>query len=254
MAAIFFPFQNFPTTPRDIFRLRPLAIAAILSSPDYRSPDMAERPLFIPQSHGPILVRTQMVAFTWHSGFAVTQKRKSIRSLHDTAVAAGHCRNPLEVSTRSADPLGVALSAFKLTALRDCQGRAASVETAWRCSRVFEQGGPFTDLLFAAPQQAKEDSRSGESGALVRFDWLGDAWDPEPHSGLYDWLYLNALHREPALAEQAQAYDAFTDIDFNPDRSCQAYALALYCALAGRGLLPKALASKQSFLRVLSAG
>ncbi len=214
---------------------------------------MAERPLFIPQAQGPALVRAESVGFTWHSGFAVSQKRKSIASLHANAITAGHCRAPLEVSTKSPEPLGVTLSAFNLKALVDCSGREGTVEAVFQSSKVFERGGPFVELLFASPKDAKLDPRLQNSGPLLHFDWLGDSWALEPRTAFYDWIYLNALHRNPACAEQVQAFDAFTDIEFNPDRSinCQAYSLALYCALVQRGMLATALRSKREFLRIV---
>jgi hypothetical protein len=53
--------------------------------------------------------------------------------------------------------------------------------------------------------------------------------------------------------DEAGLYDAFTDIEFNPERSinCQAYSLALYKALQERNILSEALASKQAFLDVV---
>jgi len=53
--------------------------------------------------------------------------------------------------------------------------------------------------------------------------------------------------------DEASLYDAFTDIEFNPDRSinCQAYSLALFRALQERNLLSEALASKEAFLDVV---
>lgn len=41
------------------------------------------------------------------------------------------------------------------------------------------------------------------------------------------------------VKQQALAYDAFTDIEFNPQKSinCQAYSIALFVALTKRNLL-----------------
>ena len=48
-------------------------------------------------------------------------------------------------------------------------------------------------------------------------------------------------------------YDAFTDIEFNPNRSinCQAEAAAIYVSLQQQGLLGEALQSKERFLEVV---
>ena len=47
----------------------------------------------------------------------------------------------------------------------------------------------------------------------------------------------------PELADQLMAFDAFTDIEFNPNRqiNCQAAAAALYVSLRQQGKLEEAL-------------
>ena len=49
------------------------------------------------------------------------------------------------------------------------------------------------------------------------------------------------------------AYEAFTDIEFNPDKSinCQARAAALYVSLRREGVLEKALSSQTAYLELL---
>ena len=76
-----------------------------------------------------------------------------------------------------------------------------------------------------------------------RFRFFGVNWPLQPMTAFYDWLYLNALHKRPKLAEEVLKYKAFSDIAFNPERSlnCQAYAAALYVSLHERGLLSDSL-------------
>jgi len=54
------------------------------------------------------------------------------------------------------------------------------------------------------------------------------------------------------MVERLLCYRAFTDIEFNPQKSinCQAHAVALCVALHQRGLLDEAMTSKNAFLRV----
>lgn len=61
----------------------------------------------------------------------------------------------------------------------------------------------------------------------------------EPKTAFYDWLYLNALNLNDDIKQAALSYNAFTDIEFNPQKSinCQAYSIALYIALTKRNLL-----------------
>jgi hypothetical protein len=78
-----------------------------------------------------------------------------------------------------------------------------------------------------------------------------------PRTAFYDWLYINALHKRPDLAEQVLTYRAFSDIAFNPERSinCQAYAAALYVSLSDRGLLTEAmLKDQETYLSVINTG
>ena len=56
-------------------------------------------------------------------------------------------------------------------------------------------------------------------GAFTGFSFLGSDWGLEPQSAFYDWLYINALLSRQDLAEQVTDYSAFTDIEFNPERS-----------------------------------
>lgn len=74
---------------------------------------MAKRPVFIPQFDGPTFVEELLIEFTWYPGFSKTQAQKSINSLHSAASERGIVPI-LEISSKSFDPVGVALSAFNL--------------------------------------------------------------------------------------------------------------------------------------------
>jgi hypothetical protein len=214
---------------------------------------MAKRPLFLPVAQGALMVRTEMVDFQWFAGMAVSQKQKSIASLHESATRKGLCERPLEVSSKSPVSVGVALSAFNLGSFSRRSHQRYTVETVFQSSKVFEKDGPFPDLLYSTSREAKKDPRIQQSGRLLRFDYFGTSWELEPKTAFYDWLYINTLSKNPELMEEAGLYDAFTDIEFNPERSinCQAYSLALFRSLQERNLLSEALASKQAFLDVV---
>jgi hypothetical protein len=72
----------------------------------------------------------------------------------------------------------------------------------------------------------------------------------EPKTAFYDWLYINALLKNPSIVEQVTDRDGFTDIEFNPERSinCQARSAALFCALYHTDKLEFALESRANFL------
>ena len=115
-------------------------------------------------------------------------------------------------------------------------------------------GGPYKDLLRATSREAKLDPRLKESGKLVKFQFFETDWALDPKTAFYDWLYINALHKAPDLADYVLQHRAFTDIAFNPEKSlnCQAYSAALYVALHERNLLtPEVLRRKESYLEAL---
>lgn len=212
---------------------------------------VAKRPVFISKPEGNLLVETRMVDFTWFPGMAVSQKQKSIASLHQAAVTALEVKAILEISTKSMSPLGVSLSAFNLMYQPEESDKRYSLEALFQSSKVFSQGGPFRDMREMTPRDAKQDSRLKSSGNLLCFNSGGRNWPLTPKTAFYDWLYLNVLTEQPELAEQLMDYEAFTDIEFNPEKSinCQAYSAALYVALQQRGLLKEALGSQEAFLQ-----
>ncbi|RWH12902.1 MAG: hypothetical protein EOQ74_16850 [Mesorhizobium sp.] len=214
---------------------------------------MAERPVFIPASEGQAFVKTKRVEFHWFPGMAVSQKQKSVDSLHAAARKLLGVSNVLEVSSKSRQELGVALSAFNLTFTTLKHKRTYSVECAFQASKVFEHGGPYVDILDMTSSEAKKDVRLRSSGRLIGFRFFGTDWGLEPQTAFYDWLYIKALEKQPSLTEQLQNYSAFTDIEFNPERSinCQAYSVALYISLYKRNLLEAATSSKDAFLRTV---
>src|ERR1700728_4101293 len=113
---------------------------------------MAERPIFVPKPESSELVKEIFLRLTWSPGFAVVQKEKNIEALHKAAEAAGY-HNILEVSTKSAHKRGQHLSAFHLKVTTERLGEI-SLESAFQGSKVFENGGPFTDLYRMEPRDA----------------------------------------------------------------------------------------------------
>lgn len=215
---------------------------------------MAQRPVFIPHLEGETLVEVCLINFEWCPGLARSQRQKSVHNLHQVLRSNRSGVRILEVSRYSDDPLGHSLSAFNLTFPSRGGTRDISVESTFQAAKVFERGGPYLDLRAAEPLVAKQDPRLKQSGQLVRFELSGQSWGLHPATAFYDWIYLNALHRRPEAVAGLSAYDVFTDIVFNPEKSvnCQAGSVALYLALNARGLIAEALASKESFLAVLA--
>ncbi|SRR6266568_108961 len=216
---------------------------------------MAERPLFIPSLEGPALVQTRHVEFQWFPGMAISQRQKSVDSLHAAAEKLPGIAKVLEVSSKSREELGTELSAFNLHFTTLKYNRTLTVECAFQGSKVFEHGGPYTDIFNMTSREAKKDERLRSSGRLVGFRFFGADWGLEPQTAFYDWIYINALKKQPGIAERLLDYSAFTDIEFNPERSinCQAYSVALYVSLFRRNRLEQVTSSKEAFLQALAS-
>ena len=175
--------------------------------------DMAERPVFKVVKGVGSPIQVQSVEFQWFPGLSLSQKRKSVESLHANAKEHLGIERVLEVSTKSPQ------------------------RGAYQGSKVFEKGGPFPDLFGMSPRDARKDRRLVEHGALRGFRFCGQDWGLTPGTAFYDWLYINALNKKRDLAIKALDFDAFTDIEFNPERqrSCQARSIALFVSLHRRG-------------------
>lgn len=215
---------------------------------------MAKRPVFMTTEGTKEFVREEMVEFEWFPGFALSQKQKSIRSLHQAANEKG-IKDILEISSKSESSLGQKLSAFNLK-IKLPGGRISFVEAAFQSSKVFENGGPYTDLYKLQGREIKRDVRLKDSGNLTAFDYFGIIWDLEPKTAFYDWLYINALYDNRELIEQTINYSAFTDIVFNPKTSinCQARAAALFVSLYKQGLLNEDMLEKNTFISCFYEG
>lgn len=224
---------------------------------------MATRPIFIPTNPNlssnniniDDLVQTQNIDFTWHTGLTIKDKQQSIASLHEHAKQVDGLSKILEISTRSIEQIGVALSAFNLK-IKSAKGRQFSVESVYQSSKVFNgnQGEiQYLDLLYKSPAEAKTDSRLKTSGNIIAFRTFGKKekeWNINPISAYYNWIYLHALMQHPEYHEPLLEYHAFTDIEFNPKKSlnCQAYAAALFCSLYKNNLLEETMKTPQNFL------
>lgn len=119
--------------------------------------------------------------------------------------------------------LGKRLSAFNLV----LDGHP--LECVFQSSKVFENGGPYRDLLDVLPKAAKRDERLKSSGKLIGFRYSEEDWPLEPKTVFYDWIYYNAASSTLSADElkQLTEYDAFTDIEFNTSRSLNTQARSI---------------------------
>lgn len=193
-----------------------------------------------------------MIEFQWNPGFAPVQKKKNISALHTAAAQKRH--SPLlEVSTKSDAKLGVRLSAFNLPVELE-GGKKTTLECAFQGSKLFEKGGPYTDIFTKNSFEAKKDERLRNSGEVTGFLFEGVQFPAEPKTAFYDWLYARALAPHRAYLSRLNEYAGFTDIEFNPGKSinCQARSCAIFVGLCRKGRLDYAIVSPRNFLEVVT--
>ena len=213
---------------------------------------MAIRPVFLPKASGSLMVQKVSIEFQWFPGMSKNQKQRSIRSLHASARKKLAVEQILEISSKSEDQLGVELSAFNLR-FNTPDHKPAPVEVLFQGGKVFERGGPFMDLYFATPREAKKDERLKISGNIVGFRYGPSDWPLNPQTlFIIGFTFGSHQKRNEIWQDRSWKYDAFTDIEFNPEKSlsCQAFSAALYKSLSVRGLVPEALSSKENFIRI----
>ena len=210
---------------------------------------MATRPVFEIAENRPHC-KTVMTEFTFYPGFAPTQKSKCVQSLHQSYCEAHPGTQVLEVSRRCDNPLGRYLSAFNLPVI-SWEGKRTTVESAFQSSKKFMNGGPYRDLLYAPSVVAKKDERLRTCGPLVSFEWGTKTFPLIPQTFFYDWLYITALRQNTAILPELAKYSAFTDIEFNPEKSinCQARACAVFVSLYRAGCLEEAMRSPEDFCK-----
>lgn len=213
---------------------------------------MANRPIFVINDNKKELFKEVNIDFTFYNGFAVTQKSKSIQSLHDNAKKLGY-ENVLEVSTKSDNKFGWQLSAFNLMVDFDID-KKISLECAFQGSKVFENNVQYKDLYLGESIAAKKDERLKKSGNIIGFEYEGDFWDNEPKTAFYDYLYIKTLYNNYRdIIKELIKYNAFSDIEFNPKKSinCQARTCAILVSLVNLDLLEKAISSKNDFIDIV---
>lgn len=175
------------------------------------------------------------------------EKQNNVRLLHSKFNEIHKNEKVLEISTKSPIELGRELSAFNLK--YNLNNNEYPLECVFQSSKVFEKGGPYTDLIKIEPFQVKRDKRLRNSGNLIGFRLENINYPLEPKTLFYDWIYINALYKHPNLYKKLINYSAFTDIEFNPERAinCQAKSVALFLALYKQDILDDVLSDIEIF-------
>ena len=200
----------------------------------------ATRPVFMVRNDRPYFNETA-ITFPFFPGLSAAQKKRNVVSLHESFADCFPGKPILEISSKSLQPEGEPLSAFFLKKFVPSLGKSVPVECVYQGSKVFSDGGPYTDLYTATARAAKKDERLKSSGALIGFEFEGKRFPIKPTTLFYDYIYINALLENPDLAEKALAFDAFTDIEFNPKTgiACQARSVAKFVSIKRAGLIDR---------------
>lgn len=211
---------------------------------------MASRPIFIPNYDGESLVQECFFNFTWSSGFAESQKKKNVAALH-AAARRGGIERILEISTKSDEKIGRRLSAFSLKV--EIEGVEYPLESVYQGSKVFDECGPSSEIFDYEPREAKRFVRALDCGRLIGFELEGHRYPLHPKNAFYDWLYIRALAKHVDWINENVSYDAYTDIEFNPEKqvNCQARAFAEYKSLAAKSELDAAVRDFGHFASML---
>ena len=213
---------------------------------------MAKRPCYRPLNMYVGYKTVDSPEFKWNPGFAFSQKQKNVVALHDAIHRIDPSAKILEISSKSLQPLGVSLSAFNLKF--PCGGAECSVESVFQASKVFDGGvGPAPELYSHDSREVRHHVQEASAGhRLLAFEFDGIRWELEPKTAFFYQLYIKALLANPELATALLEFDAFTDIEFNPNRqiNCQAAAAAFYVSLCRQGKLEEAMSNREAFLKL----
>ncbi|TPR13083.1 DarT1-associated NADAR antitoxin family protein [Apilactobacillus timberlakei] len=228
---------------------------------------MANRPVFYVNKKNKI--ETIYCNFRWFPGFSYIQKNKSINSL-SSAFRNKKNIDSLEVSSSSSSETGINASAFNL--VLDTKQGFYTVEQLFQAGKDFYRNGEQSYILNnnsiddiynkrlknKLSKNAKYSVKIlNNNDYIIGFKLFNKKFPNYPRDFYYNWIYCCALNQnvnnQIELSKQIVKYDAFTDINFNPQKSinCQAKACAIFTSLYRSNFLFKALQNPKSFLKLV---
>jgi len=194
------------------------------------------RPVYLPIAQYPFYDSSN-VSFEWFGGFTVSQKRKCIADLHESASRVLGVSKILDNSTKSPDEDGRALSPFNLRISLPFDPFMSTVESTFHGSSVFEHGGPLPHLLTLKSTRAKKDEQRQTLGPRVGFYFDGIHLGLEPHGWLFDFLMMRGFLENPWATQRLLEFEAFTDITCEKTPiTNQARCAAIYVGMTTAGL------------------
>ena len=177
------------------------------------------------------------VTFPWANGSRHQNVQAVLDTFHDVYPEVP----ALEVSLASLQPEGIHAAAMKLPLHLAGSGQDVPVGIVYEASKVFENGGPYADLLQCSRQKVLKDARLQQSGKCVGYRLEDMEYPAEPHPyAFFNWLYACALHQNHEKTDSILKFGAFSDLELGStkkDRNSPARAAAVYAGLAAAGKL-----------------
>ena len=138
----------------------------------------------------------------------------------------------LEISSRSDEPLGRALSAMNLRAAGSDGDRRLPVESVYQAAKCYGHGGPDEQPVPNGFDAKRRDKERRNAGSLRGFQHEGTFWPAASGSAFYDREWIEAATAAGATRKLAR-YDAYTDQFHRPGAAvaCQARSAAMLVGL-----------------------
>lgn len=197
---------------------------------------MAVRKVYLPLAEYPY-AKEVSVTFPWSNG----SKHQNIQAVLDTFHDVYPDVPALEVSLASSQPEGIGAAAMKLPFHLAGSDQTVPVGIVYEAAKVFENGGPYVELLQCSRQKVQKDARLQKSGKCVGYRLEDAEFPAEPHPyAFFNWLYGCALRQNPEKADGVLKFGAFADLELGSskkDRNSPARAAAVYAGLAAAGKL-----------------
>lgn len=190
--------------------------------------------------------------FDFFGGFSSVQKQKTIDAFHEVINNDG-ITEILEISRKSKDPIGNALSAFNLVLTINHQSRP--IECFYQSSKVFNHNIQFKEALDVSPLEAKkliQENVKNKNLILTGFNCFGVDFPLYPTTIFYDYIYVLALSQNHEVASKVVTYYCFTDVEFNHKKqfASQARSCAIYTYLHKNNLLKTSLENFNKFKEI----
>ena len=197
---------------------------------------MATKMVFFPSSKQ--LYENQLINFVYTNGYSTQTKFKNINPLHLALTESSDKLKPLEVSSHSNSSLGVSLSAFNLK--YNFSKGLFPIESIYQSSKVFEDNSQYEHILSWSPLDAKKFIRTINK-RIISFKLENKSYPIIPSTVFYDWIYLRAIKQNLNLMNFLLDFNAFTDIEFNHEKSinCQARSCAIFVSLVSQNKIKK---------------